>query len=186
MKSLLLLMVLYTSSALSSFGESPPIRPGKGMELIPGDVAEYSNTLYEGEKKADLPSTIMISAGKHGEYEKVRVIMADGDKLCSVNTVLFDLSKAKVKKGKVVDSGTEKITICGTEYDCTWEKRVDNGVTATFWTCSQLPFEKYARVVIEKDGKKQITELSFYEPMMMSKDFVKFQARLDKLMSQVK
>ena len=154
------------------------------MELIPGDIAEYSNTLYEGKKKTDLPSTIMVSVGKQGKHEGVRIIMAKGDKLISARSVLYDLSKEKAKKGKVIGSGTEKITICGKEYDCKWEKRIDNGISATFWTSSQLPFEKYVRVVIEQDGKKQITELSFYDPMMMSQDFIKFQTRFQKLMSQ--
>ena len=184
MKSKLLLIVLFASLALTSIGQSPQVRPGKGMELIPGDMAEYSNTLYEGEKKTHLPSSIMISIGKQGEYEAVRMIMANGDKLQSVRTILFDLSKEKIKQGEVVETGTEKITICGKEYDCKWEKSVDNGMTATFWTSSQLPFEKYAKVVIEQDGKKQITELSFYDPMMVSQEFVKFQTKLQKLMSQ--
>ena len=155
------------------------------MDLIPGDIAEYSNTLFKKKKKSDLPSIIMISTGKQGKYEGVRIIMADGDKLISNRTVLYDLSKEKLEKGKLIGSGTEKITLCGQEYNCNWEKRINNGVTTTIWRSNQLPFEKYARVVIEQDGKKQITELSFYDPMMMSQDFIKFQTRLKKLMSQV-
>ena len=140
--------------------EAPQVRPGKGMDLIPGDFAEYSNTEHVGGKATKMPSTIMVSTGPAGPHEAVLILMARGDEFVSSRIVHYDLSKEKPKEGQLVEEGKTSLIISGESHECSWEKRKIDGITITYWTSPGLPFEKYAKVeVAYRDGKKRVTEL---------------------------
>ncbi|GEP46385.1 hypothetical protein [Brevifollis gellanilyticus] len=170
-----------------TWAQAPQVRPGKGMEMVPGDFAEYTNTDYEDGKATPTPSTIMLSTGSDGSYEGVTIIMARGDELVSVRPIHYDLSKEKPKPGQLLEEGKTSLTIDGESHDCAWEKRkVEDGTVITFWTCPQLPFEKYAKVeVLYTDGKKRITELTTFGPDTLDLErHLAFNARLKKLFDQ--
>ncbi len=132
--------------------------------MILGDYAEYSNTLYTGEEKTILPTKIMIAVDVDGELNAVQVLSVEGDKLKSRSMIYFDRSQAKVEEGELLESGTETITIGDKKFQCTWEKRRNQGEIGTFWKCPELPFETFAKVQMEHDGKKLITELIHFGP----------------------
>ena len=140
------------------------VRPGKGLEMILGDYAEYSNTLFAGEEKTILPSRIMIAVDIEGELNAVQVLSVEGDKLKSRSTIYYDRTQAKVEEGELLESGTETLTIGDKKFQCTWEKRRNQGEIGTFWKCSELPFETFAKVQMEQDGKKLVTELLHFGP----------------------
>ena len=182
-----LLTILFSLSCLfPAWAQDAKVRPGKGMDLIPGDFAEYTNTEYVEGKATKLPSTIMMAMGPQGEFEGVVVLGAKGDELSSTQNVLYDLSKEKAKVGELLEEGKGNLTINGKSYDCSWEKRKNVDTVFTFWNCPALPFEKYAKVEVEiKDGKKRITELVYFGPDT-SEDAKsrEFQKRLQKLVKQ--
>ena len=142
----------------------PKVRPGKGLEMILGDYAEYSNTLYTGEEKNILPSRIMIAVDIEGELNVVQVLSVEGDRLKSKSTIYYDRTQAKVEEGELLESGTETISIGDKKFQCTWEKRRNQGEIGTFWKCPELPFETFAKVQMEQDGKKLISELVHFGP----------------------
>ena len=173
---------------IPAFGmaQSPSARPGKGMTIMPGDYVEMSNTSYQGEKKFDGPSTIMVALGTSNKLEKVMVMSVSGDKVLSASTVSYDLTKEKVEKGKLLDSGKETLVINGNKYECTWEKRRDQNTTATFWRCPGLPFEQYARVQMQSDdGRKLVSEVIIHGPKNPDDEKeMKFLKRLKALQAQ--
>ena len=179
----LLLLMIVPSVAM---GQASAVRPGKGMSIIPGDFAEYSNTEYQGEKKTVLHSTIMLARGTQDDMEAVQVISVKDGKLLSNRTVFYDLTQEKVERGELLKSGRETVDISGKKYECTWEKRRDRNVIATFWRCSDLPFEKYAKVQMEADdGRKMITELVLHGPDPSDNEAAqKFLKRLQDLIAQ--
>lgn len=182
LSALLLLMI----NPFTMRADGPKVRPGKGMDLIPGDFAEYSNTEYFEGKATELSSTIMVSMGSQGEFQGVTVLFVKGDELTSAQNVLYDLSKERVKTGKLIDRGTGSINISGQSYDCVWEKRGNEDTTATFWTSPALPFEQYAKVEIEfKNGRKRTTKLVYFGPDTTESEKSRvFQKRLQKFIAQ--
>lgn len=169
-----------------TWAQAPQVRPGKGMDMIPGDFAEYSNTEYVDGKPATMPSTIMVSTGQAGTHQGVMIIMARGDELVSSRMVHYDLSKARPKEGQVEAEGKASLTISGESYECTWEKRKIGDVTVTSWISPELPFEKYAKVeVVYADGKKRVTELTFFGPNALEAEkATAFNVRLKRLSEQ--
>lgn len=158
---------LLVIALIPAFGmaQSPSARPGKGMTIVPGDYVEMSNTFYQGEKRSEGPSTIMVALGTSNKLEKVMVISVKGDKVLSTGTVSYDLTQEKVERGKLLDSGKETLNINGSSFECTWEKRRDQETTATFWRCPDLPFEGYARVQMQSDdGRKLVSEVIIHGP----------------------
>ncbi len=170
-----------------TWAQAPQVRPGKGMEMIAGDFAEYTNTDYVDGKATPTPSTIMLSTGSDGPYEGVSIIMARGDEVVSARRLHYDLSKAKPKPGQLLEEGKTSLTIDGESYDCAWEKRkVEDGTIITFWTSPQVPFEHYAKVeVIYPGGQKRLTELTTFGPDTLDPEkHNAFNTRLKKLSEQ--
>jgi len=182
----LLVLLLFIIYPFTLRADGPKIRPGKGMDLIPGDFAEYTNTEYIDGKATELPSTIMISMGSQGEFQGVAVLVVKGDELTSAQNVLYDLSKEKPKAGELIEEGKSSLIIYGKSYECTWEKRKNGTTLATFWTCPALPFEKYAKVEVAlEDGKKRLTELTYFGPDTTEDAKSRaYQKRLHKLIKQ--
>lgn len=166
--------------------DGPPARPGKGMSMIPGDYAEYTNTQFVGERKTTLPSTIMVAIGKVEGLQGVTVFSVSDGKLISKKDIFYDLTRAKVEQGELLETGKETLTINGKKCECTWERRRNQNVVGTFWRSPDMPFEKLAKVQMEADdGRKMITELVLFGPDLANeKGTQEFLKRLKELSAQ--
>jgi len=163
------------------------VRPGKGMDLVPGDVAEFYTVKYSSDGKVSAKlSSIMVAVGSQGAFEQVRILSVIDEKVKSSQTVLYDLSKERLEEGELVESGNETVKIHGKSYECSWQKRRSGASTATFWRCPELPFEHLAKMLMETpDGQKQITELVYFGPPDdETEESRNFQVRLKRLLSQ--
>lgn len=157
------------------------------MELVPGDVAEYSTDKYSSDGKvAAKQSSIMVAFGSQGEYEQVGILTVVDEKVVSSQTVLYDLSKKRVDEGELIESGLEVVKIRGKSYKCSWQKRRTKTATVTFWRCPDLPFEHLAKMSLETpDGQNQITELVYFGPPAEETEESRvFQDRLKRFISQ--
>jgi len=185
---------LYPTLALLAFlpalaaEEIPNARPGKGMSLIPGDFAEYTNTQTKGDKTVGQITSIMVAVGQKDNHEGVMVINVRDGKPVSKRVVYYDLAKEKVERGELLENGEESLTIKDKTYKCTWEKRRDGETIATFWKSPDLPFEKYAKVqFVAPDGQKRTTELIHFGPDLADKEGnEKFLKRLEEFNSKLK
>ena len=163
------------------------VRPGKGMDLVPGDVAEFYTVKYSSDGKVSAKLTsIMMAVGSQGAFEQVRILSVIDEKVRSSQTVLYDLSKERLEEGELVASGSETVKIQGKSYECSWQKRRSRASTATFWRCPELPFEHLAKMVMETpDGQRQTTELVYFGPPDEETEGSRnFQDRLKRLLSQ--
>jgi hypothetical protein len=141
--------------------QAEKIRPGKGLEIIPGEFAEYTNILYKDNKKIkQLKSTIMIAIGSKDGLIRVRVVYVKGEKVVGNSMISYDPSKTRQKKGKLLGKKNKKIKIEGRLYKCTQEKRKYKDTIGTFLACPGFPFEGYYRVRWDSpEGEYLITQL---------------------------
>lgn len=158
----ILLLLAISPSALA---DPPRIKPGKGLTLLPGDFAEYTNVESKGEKTTRKFSTIMIALGGEQDRERVMLMQVRNDKLTSRSLIQYDLTKAGSDDGELLDSGKETLVVNGKKFECRWEKRGYETGTITTWKCPDLPFERYAKVRMEReDGMTLVTELIRFGP----------------------
>ena len=180
---LIIALASMTSTIWAQEQVRAPARPGKGLSFALGDYAEYLNTVYSGDKITSQFTTIMIATGQEGNLFVVEMLTVIDDKLSSRRNSYYDVQKASVQEDELIQSSRETISIAGKKLECVWEKRRNPGGTGTFWKSPELPFDQYAKVVMEGgSGQKLVTELVNFGPVPNEENkAMEFVKRLDKL-----